>query len=147
MISRANYYLLNRPAIDQLAAAGKHLGAIDARLRALVELRVSQINGCVYCCDLHSTQARAEGESQQRLDCLAAWPECPFFDDREKAALAWAEALVHVAATHAPDDVYDRLKPHFTEAQIVDLTLAISLMNAWNRLAIGLRMLPAPRKA
>jgi AhpD family alkylhydroperoxidase len=147
MISRANYYQLNRPAVDHFAAAGKQLASIDAKLRALVELRVSQINGCVYCCDLHCTQARAEGETQQRLDCVAAWYECPFFDDREKAALAWAESLVHVATTHAPDDVYDRLKPHFTETQIVDLTLIISFMNAWNRIAIGLRTLPAPRKA
>jgi AhpD family alkylhydroperoxidase len=110
-----------------------------------VEVRVSQINGCVYCVDLHANQARDAGETQQRLDCLAVWRECPFFEDSERSALAWAEAVTLLPETTAPDDLYDGLKAHFSERQIVDLTLIISLMNAWNRLAVGFRHLPDAR--
>ena len=93
MIKRLNYIEINGKAINGLASANKHLASIDGKLRALVEVRVSQINGCVYCVDTHATQARDAGETQQRLDCLAVWQECQFFDDRERAALAWAEAV------------------------------------------------------
>ena len=120
----------------------KHLASLDGRLRVLVQLRVSQINGCVYCVDLHSRQARDAGESQQRLDCLAAWQECPFFSQAEHAALAWAEAVTDISKTHAPDENYQTLRRFYSDQQIVDLTLVISLMNAWNRLAIGMRRLP-----
>ncbi len=147
MSKRASYYQLNRPAIDALAAVNQHLASIDPKLRALVELRVSQINGCGYCVDLHSNQARARGETQQRLDCLPVWWECDFFDAAECAAFRWAEALTNVAQSHAPDDVYEGLLPHFTEQQIVDLTLIVSTMNAWNRLAIGHHTHPQPRAA
>lgn len=145
MIRRADYLEINSKTTSGLAAANKHITSIDGKLRAMVELRVSQINGCVYCVDLHSTQARAEGETQQRLDCLAVWRECPFFDESERAALAWAEAVTLLADTNAPDDLYDSLKEHFSDQQIVDLTLIISLMNAWNRLAVGFRQLPDAR--
>ncbi|MBS1910673.1 MAG: carboxymuconolactone decarboxylase family protein [Bacteroidetes bacterium] len=145
MSTRLDYYQFNPRAVDLLRSMSKHLGSIDHRLRALVELRASQINGCVYCLDLHATQAREHGETQQRLDCLSAWDECPFFDERERAALAWTESLTNVSATHAPDDLYARLHEHFTEQEIVDLTMIISVINAWNRLAIGLRKMPAPR--
>ncbi|HWB60513.1 MAG TPA: carboxymuconolactone decarboxylase family protein [Chthoniobacteraceae bacterium] len=145
MSKRINYYEQNKHAVDMLSAVGKHINALDPKLKALVELRVSQINGCVYCVDLHSEQARAAGETQQRLDCLVAWDECPFFDDRERAAFAWAEALTHISATHAPDDVYNRVTAHFSEREVVDLTLAISVMNAWNRISISHRNLPKPR--
>lgn len=145
MIRRADYLEINPKATGGLAAAGKHVASIDGKLRAMLELRVSQINGCVYCVDLHATQARAEGETQQRLDCLAVWRECPFFDDSERAALAWAEAVTRLAETNAPDDLYDSLKEHFSDRQIVDLTLIVSLMNAWNRLAVGFRHLPDAR--
>lgn len=110
-----------------------------------MELRVSQINGCVFCVDLHSEQARAEGESQQRLDCLPVWRECQFFDDSERAAFNWAESVTLLPNTNAPDDLYDNLKKHFSEEQIVDLTFIISLMNAWNRLAVSFRHLPDAR--
>lgn len=83
------------------------------------KIRVSQINGCAYCLDMHCTEARLLGESQQRLDCLAAWREAPFFTDREHAALAWAESITHVAETHAPDAVYDEVKKHFPEKELV----------------------------
>jgi len=145
MIERLNYLEINAKATNGLAAVNKHATSIDNKLRALVELRVSQINGCVYCVDVHASQAMAEGETQQRLDCLAVWRECPFFDESERAALAWAEAVTLLPETNAPDDLYDSLKEHFSEQQIVDLTFIISLMNAWNRLAVGFRHLPDAR--
>lgn len=145
MSKRANYYQLNRPAVDALSTFGGHLKSIDAKLRAIVELRVSQINGCVFCVDRHSNEARAAGESQQRLDCLVAWRESRLFTDAERAALDWAEALTHVSQTHAPDAAYDSLSAHFSENQIVDLTLIIAGMNAWNRIAIGHRVQPVTR--
>ena len=145
MIKRLNYLEINSKATNGLLATNKHIASIDKKLRAMVELRVSQMNGCVYCVDLHATQARAEGETQQRLDCIAVWRECPFFDDSERAALAWAEAVTLLPETNAPDKLYDNLKEHFSEQQIVDLTLIVSLMNAWNRLAVGFRQLPDAR--
>ncbi|HTM54179.1 MAG TPA: carboxymuconolactone decarboxylase family protein [Pirellulales bacterium] len=145
MSTRAKYYRINRPAVDALGAVNKHITNIDPKLRALVELRVSQINGCGYCIDLHSTHARSHGETQQRLDCLPAWWETDFFEPAEEAAFRWAEALTHVSTTHAPEDVYQALTAHFSEAQIVDLSLVISMMNAWNRLAIGHHSRPAKR--
>ena len=145
MISRLNYLEINTKAINGLAAINKHVSSIDEKLRALLELRVSQINGCVYCLDAHSEQARAHGETQQRLDCLAAWQECPFFDKKERAALAWAEAVTKLPDTHAPDDTYDNLKLNFSEREVVDITLVVSLMNAWTRLAVSSRHLPDAR--
>ena len=142
MIGRIDYNEINPKAINGLAAIDKHVTSIDRRLRVLVQLRVSQINGCVYCVDLHSRQAREGGESQQRLDCLVAWEECPFFSQAERAAFAWAEALTHVSSTHAPDAVYDTVHRFYSDQQIVDLTLVVSLMNSWNRLAIGMRRVP-----
>jgi len=145
MTTRANYYHLNRPAIDALSGVGKLVASIDPKLRALIELRVSQINGCLYCVNMHSTQARDLGETQQRLDCLCAWWESDFFDAAERAALAWAEALTDIAHSRAPDATYEALAPHFTEQQIVDLTLIVATMNAWNRIAIGHRTRPSRR--
>ena len=146
MIQRLNYLQINDKAVNELLAVNRQIASIDKKLRAMVELRVSQINGCVYCVDLHADQARQAGETQQRLDCLVVWRESPFFDESEKAALAWAEALTAIAETLAPDDLYEDLKEHFSEEQIVDLSLIISLMNAWNRLAVGFRQLPEARQ-
>ncbi len=112
---------------------------------ALVEMRVSQINGCAFCLDMHATDARKLGERQQRLDCLPAWGECELFDAAEKAALAWAEALTDVSHTHAPDEAYDALTGHFSEQQIVDLTLIVAMINCWNRIAIAHRTQPPGR--
>jgi AhpD family alkylhydroperoxidase len=114
-----------------------HAEKFDPKLRALIELRVSQINGCAYCLSLHTEEARHVGESQQRLDCLSAWRETTFYTEREQAALAWAEALTLIAETHAPQDIYDAATQHFSEKELVDLTMVIVNMNAWNRLAIG----------
>ncbi len=145
MSTRANYSQVNRPAINALGAVSKHLTSIEPRLRALVELRVSQINGCGYCVDMHSTQARLHGETQQRLDLLPVWWECDFFDPAEQAAFRWAEALTDIAHTHGPDDLYEALAKHYSEQQIVDLTLIASIMNAWNRIAIAHHTHPAKR--
>ena len=145
MINRLNYLEINAKAVNGLASLNKHVASIDNKLRAMVELRVSQINGCVFCVDLHADQARAEGETQQRLDCIAVWRECPFFDETERAAFAWAEAVTLVSETNVPDNLYENLKAHFTEQQVVDLTFIVSLINAWNRLAISFRHLPDER--
>lgn len=145
MIERADYVALNGLAIAGMAKTKDLMASIDARLRALVELRVSQINGCAYCVDLHTMEARQAGETQQRLDCLTVWREVSFFDAAEKAALAWAEAVTLIAESGAPDSVYDGLSQYFSEQQIVDLTLIIAQMNAWNRLAISFRHLPDTR--
>lgn len=147
MIERINYYETNKRAIDSFASSDKHITTIDEKLKALVELRVSQINGCVYCLDLHARQAREAGEIQQRLDCLSAWQEYPCFDERERAAFAWAEAVTHISETHAPLHLYDQLGRHFSEQEIVDLTLIIAFMNTWNRIAISFRELPEPAPA
>ena len=141
---RINYHQLAPEAIRKLAAVNDYLksSSLDPLLRALIEIRISQINGCVYCVDLHSEQARQLGETQQRLDMLPVWHEAPYFDERERAALAWAEALTHISDTHAPDADYDRLRESFSEKEIVDLSIAIAVMNAWNRIAVGFRRLP-----
>jgi AhpD family alkylhydroperoxidase len=143
-MSRINYYQIAPEPVNKLAGVTKYLesSSLDPRLRALIEIRVSQINGCVYCVDLHTKQARRLGETQQRLDTLPVWYESPFFDERERAALAWAEALTHISQTHAPDVDYDRLSEYFSEKEIVDLSIAISLINAWNRISIGFRKMP-----
>ena len=118
---------------------------LDKRLIDLVFQRISQINGCAYCVELHGRDLRALGETAERLDSIAAWHESPYFNERERAALAWAETLTHVAATHAPDDVYAEVRAHFSEAETVNLTYAVALMNAYNRIAVGLRRQP-PRR-
>ena len=143
-MSRINYQQLAPEAVSNLGAVTKYLesSSLDPLLRALVEIRVSQINGCVYCVDLHTEQARRLGETQQRLDTLPVWHEAPYFDERERAALTRAEALTHVSDTHAPDADYDRLCEYFSEKEILDLSVAIAVMNAWNRISIGFRRVP-----
>jgi AhpD family alkylhydroperoxidase len=119
---------------------------LGEKLIYLVKMRASQINGCAYCLDMHSIDARAAGETEQRLYALDAWAETPFFTDRERAALAWTEAVTLVSQTHAPDSVFEDLKKHFTEKEIVDLTLVVGMINLWNRLAIPLRSVPGHYK-
>jgi AhpD family alkylhydroperoxidase len=113
--------------------------SLEPALLELVRMRASQLNGCAYCLDMHSKDARARGESEQRLYVLSAWQEAPFYSERERAALAWCEALTLLAQSGAPDDVYERLAAQFDEQQIVALTLAIVAINGWNRFAVGLR--------
>jgi AhpD family alkylhydroperoxidase len=143
------------PRLDYFAAAPKLLQAMMGLERAvlssglehglieLVKTRASQINGCAFCIDMHTRDAIKAGESPARLFLLDAWREAPHFTGRERAALAWTEALTLVSETHAPDSDYEALQPHFSEAEIVSLTVLIGTINAWNRLAIGFRSVPA----
>ncbi len=119
-----------------------HECGLEETLLDLVKLRVSQINGCAYCLDMHWKDLRALGESEQRLYSLDAWEESPYYTDRERAALAWAEAVTRVSETHVPDEVYEKVKQHFTEKELADLTLAVGTINVWNRLAIAGRATP-----
>ncbi len=147
MARRIDYDRIAPDAVKSLYATHTYLTAasIPARMRALIDLRVSQINGCAYCCDMHSQEARRAGESQQRLDVLAAWREAGLFDEKERAALDWAESVTNVARTGVPDAVFEELKRHWSEQEIVDLTLVVAAINAWNRIAISLRQGPPVR--
>lgn len=115
---------------------------LEHSLLELVKTRASQINGCAFCLDMHTKDARAAGETEQRLYALSAWEETPFFTDRERAALAWTEAVTRVADTHVPDDVFELVSKHFSEKELADLTLAIVTINGWNRLAVAFRKVP-----
>jgi len=119
----------------------RHCG-LETSLLELVRLRASQINGCAYCVDMHSKDARAEGETEQRLYAVSVWEETPFFSDRERAALAWTEAVTLVGKDHVPDEVYELARAQFSEKELVDLTLAVIAINSWNRLAITFRAVP-----
>lgn len=111
-------------------------------LLELVKVRASQINGCAYCLDMHTKDARAAGEAEQRLYAVAAWHEAPFFSERERAALSWTEEVTRVGESGVPDELYDEVRQHFNEKELVDLTLAIVAINGWNRLAIAFRAVP-----
>jgi AhpD family alkylhydroperoxidase len=115
---------------------------LEPSLLHLVRMRASQINGCAFCLDMHSKDARAGGESEQRLYALDAWRETPYFTDRERAALAWTEAVTKISEGHVPDSVYDEVREHLSEEELVNLTLAIVSINGWNRLCISFRVVP-----
>jgi AhpD family alkylhydroperoxidase len=112
---------------------------LERPLLELIKMRVSQINGCGYCLDMHSKDALMAGETAQRLFVLPDWREAPFYTDREKAALLWAESITNISQTHAPDEVYDEVRKQFSEAEMIPLTMAINTINSWNRIAIGFR--------
>lgn len=115
---------------------------LESSLLDLIKTRASQINGCAYCLDMHTKDARARGESEQRLYALDAWRETPFYIERERAALAWTEAVTLIASGHVPDELYEEVCQHFTEEELVNLTLAVVAINGWNRLAISFRTVP-----
>jgi AhpD family alkylhydroperoxidase len=144
MQARIDYTKASPEAAKAMFGLEKYLRGcgLEHSLLLLVKMRASQINGCAYCLDMHSKDARADGETEQRLYTLNAWRETPFFTDRERAALAWTEALTRIADTHAPDDVFQEVREQFDEKELIDLTLAIVTINSWNRIAIGLRMPP-----
>ncbi|MEP6715689.1 MAG: carboxymuconolactone decarboxylase family protein [Terriglobia bacterium] len=129
-------------AMQALEGYVKKSSQLEPPLLELVRMRVSQINGCAYCLDMHSKDARAGGESEQRLYALDAWRETPFFTDRERAALAWAEAVTLVSESHVPDSVYEEVRLRFPEAELANLTLAIVSINGWNRLMVSFRAVP-----
>lgn len=123
--------------------AAVNASGLEPTLQELIKLRVSQINGCAFCIDMHFREATAKGEKAERLYLLDAWREAPVYTDRERAALGWAEAVTLVSQTHIPDEVFKEARKHFGEAELVDLTLAVVAINGWNRFAIGFRVPPA----
>ena len=141
MQPRLNFYTADPASLNAMLALEKHLRTcgFPSALYELVRIRASQINGCAFCLDMHTRDARAHGETEQRLHLLAAWRESPLFTDRERAALAWTEALTLVAQSHAPDDAYAAVRAHFDDRELVQLSLLIGAINTWNRLAIGFR--------
>ena len=141
MTLRLEYRTVAPEAVRALSAVNSYIAqsSIDPALRRLVEVRTSQINGCGYCIQVHRRQALELGESPQRLAALETWRKSALFSERERAALAWTEAVTLIAATGAPDQDYDALRGHFDDKEIVDLTFVIMSMNAWNRLAISFR--------
>ena len=148
MEPRIAYSKYSPNALHAMYALEKHLksSSIEEKLLHLIKLRASQINGCAYCIDMHSKDARANGDTEQRLYALNAWDETPFFTPRERAALAWTEALTLISENHAPDELYDSTRKEFSEQEMVDLTYAIATINAWNRLAISMRAVPGEYK-
>lgn len=145
MEPRLNYYKANPDAMKALVGLEQQIAksGLEKPLVELVRLRASQINGCAYCVDLHSSDARKAGETERRLSAVVVWHETPFFSDRERAALEWTEALTLVAQTQVPDEVWERVRPHFTPEELVDLTLLVSTINAWNRFSVSFRKTPA----
>lgn len=139
MDSRIDYYKISPDAVKAMLNLENYIKncGLEKSLLELIKIRASQINGCAYCVDLHSTDAIKAGENPRRIYALTVWKECPFFTDKEKAALAWTEAVTLISETHAPDHIYQEVLKHFTEKETVDLTMAIITINSWNRLAIG----------
>jgi AhpD family alkylhydroperoxidase len=120
---------------------------LEQGLLHLIKLRASQVNGCAYCLDMHWKDLRAIGEKEERMYSLDAWRECPYYTERERAALAWTEAVTLITDGHVPDSVYEELRAHFSEKEMCDLTLAVATINAWNRLAISSRTVPGAYQA
>lgn len=145
MEPRFNFFKANPEAMKVMTGIEQHIArsGLEKPLMELVRLRTSQINGCAYCLDVHTADARKGGEDERRLATLGVWRETPFFTERERAALEWAEALTTVADTHVPDEVWARVAPRFSAEEIVDQTLLINAINGWNRFAIAFGKRPA----
>ncbi len=144
MDTRLPFYSIAPEAYNVMASFEAYLrrSGLESSLLELVKTRASQINGCAFCIDMHTKDARAAGETEQRLYALNAWRETPFYTDRERAALAWTEAVTEVNHTHVPKELYDETHRHFSDKELVDLTWAVAAINAWNRLAISFRTEP-----
>lgn len=144
MTLRLNFHESGAGAMKALGGLEQQIArsSLDPALKELVRVRTSQLNGCAYCIDLHTTAARSAGESERRLTLLPVWRETTLFSAREAAALEWTESLTHVASTHVPDEVWSRVQPHFSAVEMVDLTLLIGAMNTWNRFAVAFRKAP-----
>ncbi|MGD0892529.1 MAG: carboxymuconolactone decarboxylase family protein [Terracidiphilus sp.] len=144
MAVRLNYGKAFPEGVHALLSLGKAIAAsgLEPGLVELVKIRASQINGCAYCIDMHTKDARALGETEQRIYGLSAWHETPFFTPRERAALAWTEALTNIQQGRASDEVYEAVRPAFTEEELAQLTMAIVYINSWNRVAIAFRAEP-----
>jgi AhpD family alkylhydroperoxidase len=144
MKPRIEYWKTAPEGIKEMYALEQYVkqSGLEPSLLDLIKTRASQINGCAYCLDMHTKDARLRGETEQRLYALSAWHETPFFSERERAALAWTDSVTRVADTHIPDEAFETVRKHFTEAELVNLTLAIVAINGWNRLAIAFRKVP-----
>ena len=141
MTQRLHPQQLSPAGYGALVAVEKYIAesGLEPKLVHLVKMRASQINGCAYCLDMHSHDARKVGETEQRLYVLDAWRESELYSPRERAALEWTESLTRVAETHAPDEDFAALRPHFSDREIIDLSILIGMINLWNRLSIGNR--------
>ena len=141
MTLRLEYWSVAPRTTEALLSVNKSLdgSVLGAASINLIYLRVSQINGCAYCVDLHARDLRKAGETDARIDGLAGWYDSPLFSDREKAALAWVEAVTRIEGTRAPDAAWSELREHFADKELADITYAAALMNAWNRVAIAFR--------
>lgn len=149
MKARLNYAAASPGAVTammSLESFVRNSSKLEPSLIELVKMRASQINGCAYCIDMHSKDARAEGETEQRLYALSAWREAPFFTAREQAALAWTESLTLLATDHVPDAVFEEVRPHFNDEELVNLTLVVATINAWNRFGVSFRSVPGDYK-
>jgi AhpD family alkylhydroperoxidase len=144
MEARLDFFKASPEGVTAFRQLSQYLDdcGLEPSLLELVKTRASQINGCAFCLDMHTKDARAAGETEQRLYTLTAWRDTPFFTEREQAALAWTEAVTHVSEHHVDDRLYDEVRQHFSEKELVDLTLAIVAINGWNRLAIPFRSPP-----
>jgi AhpD family alkylhydroperoxidase len=144
MQSRLSYEKAAPGALRAMLSLEKYVqeSGLERSLLELVKTRASQINGCAYCIDMHTKDARAAGETEQRLYALNAWRETPFYTDRERAALAWTEAVTLVHNGHVPDEVFQQAQEQFTDNELVNLTTAVVAINGWNRLAIAFRAVP-----
>jgi len=145
MKPRLNPYQVAPDTIKALSALEAQVQAsgLEKSLIELVKTRASQINGCAFCINMHTQDARKQGETEQRLYLLNAWRESPVYTDRERAALAWTEAVTLISETHAPDDVYAQVRAQFSEVETVNLTMLVATINAWNRIAISFRSIPS----
>lgn len=144
MPTRIDYTKVSPDGIKALYGLERYVrnSSLESSLIELVKLRASYMNGCAYCVDMHSKDARAAGETEQRIYGIPVWHETPYFTPRERAALAWTEAVTDVGGTGVPDHVFEEVQRHFTEQEIVDLTFAVVTINGWNRLAVSLRAEP-----
>lgn len=142
MEARLSYFEKSPGAMKALFALGAHLAKspVERHLLELINFRVSQINGCAFCLDMHAKDLRAAGETEQRLYMIAAWREAPIYTDRERAALAWAEAVTELNNNDVPDEVYEQARQQFTDEELVDLTVNITTINTYNRLNVAFRM-------
>jgi AhpD family alkylhydroperoxidase len=144
MKPRLNAFQVAPETMKALGALETHVqgSGLEKSLVELVKTRASQINGCAFCINMHTQDARKQGETEQRLYLLNAWRESPVYTDRERAALAWTEAVTLVSETHVPDDVYNEVRSQFSEQETVNLTMLVATINAWNRISVSFRALP-----
>ncbi|MCX2545973.1 carboxymuconolactone decarboxylase family protein [Pseudomonas sp. COW5] len=145
MSPRLDYYSASPKAMKAMIALEALTSSlsIEAPLLHLIKIRASQLNGCAFCTDMHSVEARRAGETDRRLYAIAVWRDSGFFNLRERAALAWTDAVTLLAESHVPDDVYEQARTQFNEGELVDLTMAVSTISSWNRLAVSFRQIPS----